>query len=80
MAYLWILWLFSVARQSNPIAMPLVNPKKKEKKKGYENSGVLNIDLKVDETNYSFLDYLQTGVQLHFTVAIGELLVITEIV
>jgi len=50
---------------------PLINPKKKEKKKGYENSGVLNIvSFKVDERNFTFVDYLQSGVQLHFTVAI----------
>jgi hypothetical protein len=61
-----------VARKSAPVGFPLINPKKKEKKKNYENSGTLNVlSLQVDETNFTFLDYIQTGVQLHFTVAVG---------
>lgn len=49
----------------------MINPKKKEKKKGYENSGVLNIvTLQVTERNFTFVDYLQSGIQLNFTVAI----------
>jgi len=51
--------------------MVLINPKKKEKKKSYKNSGTLIIkSLKVDDFNYSFLDYIQNGLQIHFTVAV----------
>jgi len=58
--------------KQNKATFPLINPKKKEKKKNYDNSGTLNIEsLLVDRvvTN-TFLDHVQTGTQLHFTVAI----------
>jgi len=49
----------------------LINKVKQEKKKkSYNNSGLLNIDwLRVEEEK-SFLDHIQSGVQLHFTVAV----------
>jgi hypothetical protein len=58
------------AAKNNQGSFNLVNPTKKAKKKGYTNSGLLNImSLRVEEEK-TFLDYIQSGVQLHFTVAI----------
>lgn len=48
----------------------MINQKKRDKKKSYTNSGTINIEwLRVEEEK-SFLDYIQSGVQLHFTVAV----------
>lgn len=48
----------------------MINQKKKDKKKSYTNSGLLNTEwLRVEEEK-SFVDHIQGGVQLHFTVAI----------
>lgn len=64
------IYLSLVSKQGSP-SFKLINPKKKEKKKGYENSGTLNlVAFQVDERNFTFVDYLQSGIQLHFTVAI----------
>uniref|UniRef100_A0A4W6G282 Copine 7 n=1 Tax=Lates calcarifer TaxID=8187 RepID=A0A4W6G282_LATCA len=47
-----------------------VNPKYKQKKRNYKNSGVVILsDLKLHRV-YSFLDYIMGGCQIHFTVAI----------
>nr|XP_024650850.1 copine-7 isoform X4 [Macaca nemestrina] len=47
-----------------------VNPKYKQKRRGYKNSGaVVLADLKFHRV-YSFLDYIMGGCQIHFTVAI----------
>lgn len=48
----------------------LVNPKSKSSKKGYVNSGVLHLESCFVEVEHTFLDYIQSGVQLNFTVAI----------
>uniref|UniRef100_A0A2K6LN00 Copine 7 n=1 Tax=Rhinopithecus bieti TaxID=61621 RepID=A0A2K6LN00_RHIBE len=47
-----------------------VNPKYKQKRRSYKNSGaVILADLKFHRV-YSFLDYIMGGCQIHFTVAI----------
>ncbi|XP_021950663.1 copine-8 isoform X2 [Folsomia candida] len=56
--------------KENSASFPAINQKKKDKKKNYTNSGVINVEwLRVEEEK-SFLDYIQSGVQLHFTVAV----------
>jgi len=49
---------------------PLINPKKKAKKKNYKHSGILVLDQYKLVMNYSFLDFLFGGLQLNFTVGI----------
>jgi len=51
-------------------AFPLTNPKKKLKKKNYTDSGILHVQYFKIIQEKSFLDYIKSGVQLHFTVAI----------
>uniref|UniRef100_A0A8D3BL01 Copine-3 n=1 Tax=Scophthalmus maximus TaxID=52904 RepID=A0A8D3BL01_SCOMX len=47
-----------------------VNSKKKQKKKGYKNSGVVSVKLCKVVKEYTFLDYIMGGCQINFTVAI----------
>ncbi|KAF7659325.1 hypothetical protein LDENG_00299000 [Lucifuga dentata] len=47
-----------------------INSKKKEKKKGYKNSGVIIIKQCKIEKEYTFLDYIMGGCQINFTIAI----------
>ncbi|CAL8363089.1 copine-7 [Gadus morhua] len=52
------------------VSWDCVNPKYKQKKRNYKNSGVVILsDLKLHRV-YSFLDYIMGGCQIHFTVAI----------
>uniref|UniRef100_A0A3Q1JPE8 Copine-3 n=1 Tax=Anabas testudineus TaxID=64144 RepID=A0A3Q1JPE8_ANATE len=44
-----------------------INSKKKQKKKGYKNSGIVSVKLCQE---YTFLDYIMGGCQINFTVAI----------
>ncbi|XP_017259977.1 copine-7 [Kryptolebias marmoratus] len=54
----------------NKVSWDCVNPKYKQKKRNYKNSGVVILtDLKLHRV-YSFLDYIMGGCQIHFTVAI----------
>uniref|UniRef100_A0A8C6SV19 Copine VII n=1 Tax=Neogobius melanostomus TaxID=47308 RepID=A0A8C6SV19_9GOBI len=54
----------------NKVTWDCVNPKYKQKKRNYKNSGVVILrDLKLHRV-YSFLDYIMGGMQIHFTVAI----------
>ncbi|XP_068597598.1 copine-7 [Brachionichthys hirsutus] len=54
----------------NKVTWDCVNPKYKQKKRNYKNSGVVILsDLKLRRV-YSFLDYIMGGCQIHFTVAI----------
>ncbi|XP_029934837.1 copine-3-like isoform X1 [Myripristis murdjan] len=47
-----------------------INSKKKQKKKGYKNSGIIIVkDCKVVK-EYTFLDYIMGGCQINFTIAI----------
>lgn len=52
------------------VSWDCMNPKYKQKKRNYKNSGVVILtDLKLHRV-YSFLDYIMGGCQIHFTVAI----------
>ncbi|TNN87588.1 Copine-7 [Liparis tanakae] len=52
----------------NKVTWDCVNPKYKQKKRNYKNSGVVILtDLKLHRV-YSFLDYIMGGCQIHFTV------------
>ncbi|KAJ0056263.1 hypothetical protein NL108_004551 [Boleophthalmus pectinirostris] len=54
----------------NKVTWDCVNPKYKQKKRHYKNSGVIILsELKLHRV-YSFLDYIMGGMQIHFTVAI----------
>uniref|UniRef100_A0A671Z1W3 Copine-3 n=1 Tax=Sparus aurata TaxID=8175 RepID=A0A671Z1W3_SPAAU len=53
------------ASRTSPAEFECINSKKKQKKKGYKNSGVVSV---VKE--YTFLDYIMGGCQINFTVAI----------
>ncbi|GAB6026834.1 Copine-8 [Chamberlinius hualienensis] len=48
----------------------LINPSKLTSKKSYKNSGMLRLQSCTEFEEYSFLDFLQGGTQLHFTVAV----------
>ena len=50
--------------------IPLVNPKKRGKRKRYKNSGLLVLRSHLLEERPTFLDYIQGGMELSFTVAI----------
>uniref|UniRef100_A0A3Q3CGN1 Copine-3 n=1 Tax=Haplochromis burtoni TaxID=8153 RepID=A0A3Q3CGN1_HAPBU len=47
-----------------------INSKKKEKKKGYKNSGIIVIKKSKVHWQYTFLDYIMGGCQINFTIAI----------
>lgn len=50
---------------------PVINQKKKTKKGSkYKDSGVLVLNSVTIQKNHSFLDYIQSGLQMNFTVAI----------
>uniref|UniRef100_A0A8C5CSU9 Copine 3 n=1 Tax=Gadus morhua TaxID=8049 RepID=A0A8C5CSU9_GADMO len=61
---------FQEATRSSPAEFDCVNSKKKQKKKGYKNSGVISVKLCEVKKEYTFLDYIMGGCQLNFTVAI----------
>jgi hypothetical protein len=48
----------------------LINPKKLSKKRNYKNSGKLRVVSCSIEPEHTFLDYLQNGLELNFSVAI----------
>uniref|UniRef100_A0A8C4NMJ2 Copine-3 n=1 Tax=Dicentrarchus labrax TaxID=13489 RepID=A0A8C4NMJ2_DICLA len=58
------------ASRTSPAEFECVNSKKKQKKKGYKNSGVVGVKLCQVVKEYTFLDYIMGGCQLNFTVAI----------
>ncbi|XP_068160115.1 copine-3-like isoform X3 [Antennarius striatus] len=47
-----------------------INTKKKQKKKGYKNSGVIIVKKCKIVKEYTFLDYIMGGCQINFTIAI----------
>uniref|UniRef100_A0A8P4KJW0 Copine-3 n=1 Tax=Dicentrarchus labrax TaxID=13489 RepID=A0A8P4KJW0_DICLA len=47
-----------------------INSKKKQKKKGYKNSGVVIVKKCQIVKEYTFLDYIMGGCQINFTIAI----------
>ncbi|XP_070841681.1 copine-3-like isoform X2 [Chaetodon trifascialis] len=58
------------ASRTSPAEFECVNSKKKQKKKGYKNSGVVSVKHCQVVKEYSFLDYIMGGCQINFTVAI----------
>ncbi|KAK9976139.1 hypothetical protein ABG768_021345 [Culter alburnus] len=48
----------------------VINPKKKDKKKKYLNSGTVTLLSFLVDTEVTFLDYIKGGTQINFTVAI----------
>lgn len=60
---------FQEASQSGA-AFDCINPKKKQKKKSYKNSGTVLIKTCEIVKDYSFLDYVMGGCQMNFTVGI----------
>ncbi|XP_075252617.1 copine-3-like [Convolutriloba macropyga] len=54
----------------NKIEFPLINEKKKAKKKSYKHSGVLMLESFRIEEEWEFSHYVQSGLQMGFTVAI----------
>uniref|UniRef100_A0A8C5B107 Copine VII n=1 Tax=Gadus morhua TaxID=8049 RepID=A0A8C5B107_GADMO len=64
------LFFFLLSMSILKVSWDCVNPKYKQKKRNYKNSGVVILsDLKLHRV-YSFLDYIMGGCQIHFTVAI----------
>ncbi|XP_056403941.1 copine-1 [Hyla sarda] len=53
-----------------PVEFDCINPQKKQKKKGYKNSGVVRVKSCKIDVEYSFLDYVMGGCQINFTVGI----------
>ncbi|XP_071753059.1 copine-3-like isoform X2 [Centroberyx gerrardi] len=58
------------ATQAYAAEFECVNSKKKQKKKGYKNSGVIIIRHCEIVKEYTFLDYIMGGCQINFTIAI----------
>ncbi|GAA6219440.1 copine-3-like [Lates japonicus] len=58
------------ATQSYAAEFECINSKKKQKKKGYKNSGVIIIKKCKIVKEYTFLDYIMGGCQINFTIAI----------
>ncbi|KAK7115091.1 copine-3-like isoform X2 [Littorina saxatilis] len=52
------------------VSLPLINPKKKAKKKSYTNSGVLIVSSCKVIKQHTFLEYIFGGMQINFTVGI----------
>uniref|UniRef100_A0A7N6BLX9 C2 domain-containing protein n=1 Tax=Anabas testudineus TaxID=64144 RepID=A0A7N6BLX9_ANATE len=58
------------ASHVSPAEFECINSKKKQKKKGYKNSGIVSVKLCQVVKEYTFLDYIMGGCQINFTVAI----------
>ncbi|XP_041045084.1 copine-3-like isoform X2 [Carcharodon carcharias] len=58
------------ASYSSPAEFECINPKKKQKKRSYKNSGIVSFKLCQIVKEYTFLDYVMGGCQLNFTVGI----------
>ncbi|KAM6908752.1 copine-3-like isoform 2-T3 [Lycodopsis pacificus] len=58
------------ASQTYAAEFQCINSKKKEKKKGYKNSGVIVVTQCKIVKDYTFLDYIMGGCQINFTIAI----------
>ncbi|XP_041670576.1 copine-3-like isoform X1 [Cheilinus undulatus] len=58
------------ASQTYAAEFDCINSKKKQKKKGYKNSGVIIIKKCQVVKEYTFLDYIMGGCQINFTIAI----------
>ncbi|KAM3593613.1 uncharacterized protein V6R79_017068 [Siganus canaliculatus] len=58
------------ASRTSPAEFECINSKKKQKKKGYKNSGVVSVKQCQVVKEFTFLDYIMGGCQINFTVAI----------
>nr|XP_046226533.1 copine-3-like isoform X2 [Scatophagus argus] len=58
------------ASQTYAAEYECINSKKKQKKKGYKNSGVIIVKKCKIVKEYTFLDYIMGGCQINFTIAI----------
>ncbi|XP_071341821.1 copine-3-like isoform X3 [Trachinotus anak] len=58
------------ASQTYAAEFECINSKKKQKKKGYKNSGIIMIKQCKIVKEYTFLDYVMGGCQINFTIAI----------
>ncbi|XP_075968696.1 copine-3-like isoform X2 [Anarhichas minor] len=58
------------ASQTYAAEFQCINSKKKQKKKGYKNSGVIVVTQCKIVKDYTFLDYIMGGCQINFTIAI----------
>ncbi|XP_074478750.1 copine-3-like isoform X2 [Sebastes fasciatus] len=58
------------ASQTYAAEFECINSKKKQKKKGYKNSGVIVVKQCKIVKEYTFLDYIMGGCQINFTIAI----------
>ncbi|XP_072234243.1 copine-3 isoform X1 [Leuresthes tenuis] len=58
------------ASRTSPAEFECMNSKKKQKKKGYKNSGIVSVKLCKVVREYTFLDYIMGGCQINFTVAV----------
>ncbi|KAM4688446.1 copine-3 [Discoglossus pictus] len=58
------------ASRNMPIEFDCINEKKKQKKKGYRNSGVVSVKQCQITVEYTFLDYIMGGCQMNFVVGI----------
>ncbi|XP_029313216.1 copine-3-like isoform X2 [Cottoperca gobio] len=56
--------------QSYAAEFECINSKKKQKKKGYKNSGIIVVRKCKTVKEYTFLDYIMGGCQINFTIAI----------
>lgn len=59
-----------VASHISPAEFECINPKKKQKKRSYKNSGIVSFKLCQIVKEYSFLDYIMGGCQMNFIVGI----------
>ncbi|XP_023121029.1 copine-3-like isoform X1 [Amphiprion ocellaris] len=58
------------ASQTYAAEFECINSKKKQKKKGYKNSGVIIVKQCKIVKEYTFLDYIMGGCQINFTIAV----------
>nr|KAF6300381.1 copine 3 [Myotis myotis] len=58
------------ASRSSPVEFECINEKKRQKKKGYKNSGVVSVKQCEITVECTFLDYIMGGCQLNFTVGV----------
>ncbi|KAL2082039.1 hypothetical protein ACEWY4_021857 [Coilia grayii] len=58
------------ASRTTPAEFECVNMKKKNKNNKYKNSGIVSVKLCEIVKEYTFLDYIMGGCQLHFIVAV----------
>uniref|UniRef100_A0A672IL33 Copine-3 n=1 Tax=Salarias fasciatus TaxID=181472 RepID=A0A672IL33_SALFA len=66
----FLTFLSSPQSNTDTYSFECINSKKKQKKKGYKNSGVVIVKQCKIIKEYTFLDYIMGGCQINFTIAI----------